>query len=914
MIRKIVFIIIVFLFCCISVRADISVPADYNSIQAAIDNSTNDDVIIVSPGTYFENINFLGKAITLRSLDPNDASVVAATIIDGSTPNDPNIASVVTFVNSEGTDSVLAGFTIQNGTGQTDTTVTWRLWEGNNGDGGGVLCTHASPTITKNIFKNCSAEYGGGGIFCHDNANPVITYNKFIDNYAGWYGGAIFARLYCSPLIANNIIIDNTVNYLGGAIYLARYSYSKVISNWIEGNTSQSATGGAIYYMVGSDPVIANNIFIRNYAKTGGSAIMAEAASGKIINNTIMNNEVTNPTAYSSAMALYSDQLLANNIITDNLGYGVYTGQSSNVTIRNNDVWNNSYGNYFGKIPDQNGLNGNISQNPQISPDLPLPLVSDVDLLPTSPCINAANNADIPIWLTTDYDGNDRILEATADMGAQEFDSIGVPQDYSTIQQAINAAVTGDEIIVAPGFYQENLDFLGKNLILRSFDPLDPNCVAQTIIDGNEQSSCISLISGEDKTSVIAGFTIQNGYGKLPYKVYGGGIFIDDDGGATIIYNNIRNNRAVKYGGGIDTRHRSDTIIENNVITNNHAEQMGGGIHIGARAKCRIYKNHICNNDTPFARQGGGIYLYNYCAVEIIENEICHNYSSTGGGIYGWKATGKIERNNIWGNYGNALGGGIALHPDYNTPSSQMIIANNIIQGNENGTSGRGAGILLQQGRTDIINNTIVGNISPNDTGAGIALEAGAFAEIKNNIIADNLGGSGIHVEETIPPNFLLDPNISYNNLWNNQAGNYTGINYASEPVDRTGINGNISLDPCFIDPGFWDPNGTVNDSNDDYWVLGEYHIIGYFSPCYDVGIDTNVPNVDFEGDTRPAFAAVDIGADEAQIDNYASIMIIFDNWLNNGDSNIADLYKDANNIINFRDYAVIALQWSQAQ
>lgn len=87
----------------------------YGSIQSAISDANDGDTIIVSAGTYYENIDFIGRVVTVRSLDPNDPNVVAATIINGSTPADPNRASTVTFRSGEDVNSVLSGFTITGG-------------------------------------------------------------------------------------------------------------------------------------------------------------------------------------------------------------------------------------------------------------------------------------------------------------------------------------------------------------------------------------------------------------------------------------------------------------------------------------------------------------------------------------------------------------------------------------------------------------------------------------------------------------------------------------------------------------------------------------------------------------------------------------------------------------------------------
>ena len=107
--------IVVFATAVLAAGGTRAVPSQYDTIQEAINAAVNGDVVIVQPGRYCENINFNGKAITVRSSDPDDSSIVEDTIIDAN-----GVGSVVTFANSESDSSILAGFTITNGHGYTD--------------------------------------------------------------------------------------------------------------------------------------------------------------------------------------------------------------------------------------------------------------------------------------------------------------------------------------------------------------------------------------------------------------------------------------------------------------------------------------------------------------------------------------------------------------------------------------------------------------------------------------------------------------------------------------------------------------------------------------------------------------------------------------------------------------------------
>ncbi|MGA1869824.1 MAG: right-handed parallel beta-helix repeat-containing protein [bacterium] len=172
------------------------------SIQAAINNANDNDVIVVHEGMYRENIDFLGKAMTVKSTNPNAPAVVAATII-----NSDGAGSVVTFGREERSDSVLSGFTIKNGSAVK---------------GGGIYCSSSSPTISNCTISGNSAE-GGGGIYCYS-SSPTISNCTISGNSSEWNGGGIFCSSSSSPYIVNTIFWGNN----GPEIYHFDYSNPKL--------------------------------------------------------------------------------------------------------------------------------------------------------------------------------------------------------------------------------------------------------------------------------------------------------------------------------------------------------------------------------------------------------------------------------------------------------------------------------------------------------------------------------------------------------------------------------------------------------------------------------------------------------------------------------------------------------------
>ena len=146
--------------------------------------------------------------------------------------------------------------------------------------------------------------------------------------------------------------------------------------------------------------------------------------------------------------------------------------------------------------------------------------------------------------------------------------------DYLTIQEALDASTNGDSIVVYPsdgspnGAYVENIIFPIWPVTLTSTDPLDPAVVAATIIDGDDYGIVVTFGSHTTLSSVMDGFTIQNGFG-----IEGGGIYCDY-GSPTIRHCTITSNNA-SYGGGILLL-SSNAAIEYCTISNNNADEGAG--------------------------------------------------------------------------------------------------------------------------------------------------------------------------------------------------------------------------------------------------------------------------------------------------------------------------------------------------
>jgi hypothetical protein len=310
--------------------ATLKVPSQYLTIQDAIDTASGGDTVLVAPGTYVENIDFKGKAITVTS--EQGANV---TVIDGN-----QAGSVVTFQNDEGSDSVLQGFTVTNGHSE---------------NGGGIYCKDSSPTIANDIiaWNAVNIAYGaayGGGIYC-DNSSPTITDNTITGNmavcsgYSAGCGGGICCRSDSSPAIINNTLSENSANG-GGGIY-CEYSSPTITTNTISENTADGGGGICCEY---SSPTISDNAITGNTViDGGGGGIVCQNNSSTTITSNNITGNIAGGFIYGGfgggLCSRDSSPTITNNIISNNsasFGGGAIYDLYSSLTITNNSIEGNT--------------------------------------------------------------------------------------------------------------------------------------------------------------------------------------------------------------------------------------------------------------------------------------------------------------------------------------------------------------------------------------------------------------------------------------------------------------------------------------------------------------------------------------------------------------------------------------------
>lgn len=432
-----------------------------------------------------------------------------------------------------------------------------------------------------------------------------------------------------------------------------------------------------------------------------------------------------------------------------------------------------------------------------------------------------------------------------------------VPGEFLLLRDAVHSASVGDTIKVLASHPLQTVTLLGKSLqILGGYaegyvvrDPLG----TPTVISGNADNSAVQYSGAVDQTSVLDGFRLQDGGGRLftnPFSGrYGGGMLLNGIsptlrnlvftnnavgsgstlglGGALALVNSqatlenvvIENNTGIRgagvfiYGGSPTL---TDVVIADNVLltTNPSHQPLGGGLHILDAA---VTLNNVQISGHLDAVQGGGLYASSLStppAVTMTGGEVSDNTADEyGAGVYIDSGTLDISDAVFSGNARSVsatylAGGALYAHGTAVTVSGATIAQN---------LANSGAAALLDACPTVEMTGTLIIRNTGLQFGPNLYIETCGDAQLANLTLADNHGNTGrsglfasdtpITVSNTISAFntggsgaangiFIIGatPTLTCNNVFGNSGAAYGGV------TDPTGTNGNIAADPLFCD------------------------------------------------------------------------------------------------------------------
>lgn len=786
-----------------TICVDANGTGDYPTIQAAIDDANDGDVVVVQPGTYTgdgnRDIDFHGKMITVRSTDPNDPNIVAATIIDCQSKG-----CGFRFFGGQA-NTILAGLTITNGYIR--------------GCGAAIYCWLSSPTISKcRIIGNSAADGEGGAIACDAGAEPTIIGCTILRNSAN-YGGGIHSS-YSYPKIINSVVAENTgggISAHGGHLEV---DHCTITNSIITAQANEAMMSNCIVWG-SSISVFGESDFTISYSDIEGGKEAVDA-KGQCKLNWLAGNIDADPCFLDVPSGDYHLSLASPCINAGDPCYSSGPGETDldgqtriingRVDIGADEV------NYEGPIIEVTPRQLNFyaiqgEPNPQAQVVsirnnglglLNWDLIEDCWWLQVDPKSGQSSGDSNDVAVSIDVSGMtggsyscELIIGAEGTLNSsvmvpvnlEVHGELHVPSSYSNIQAAIDAAWQGDVIIVAPGTYtgqgNHDIDFKAKAIAVRSTNPSDPNIVKTTIIDCRRDRSGYRgfyFHSGENKNSRLEGFTITGGRQE---SSAGGAIFCRQS--SPSISNCVMKDNCA-YNGGAMYLEDSNATITNCQFIGNLAYYKGGGL-CAVRSALRLV-NCIFNANS--ARDGGAI---------------CNCSYSPG---WPWLPAG------VRASHGQT--------PDHNAYYSPVLI-NYSFSASAAGNHGV---IPSADIAPTFVNCEFSGNVAEQNGGGIYNHDQGTATLINCTFTGNRAAGNGgaiyVDVEGAVAPTNCIFWGDAPEEFYLHLLSGVSIVAYSDIQDGWPGIT-NLSVDPHFVHPGHWDPNGTPDDVRDDFWIAGDYHL-----------------------------------------------------------------------------------------
>jgi len=622
----------------------INVPSEQPTIQAGIDASVDADTVLVQPGTYYENINFSGKNITLGSLFLiiQDTTYISQTIINGN-----QNGSVVIFENGEDNSTVLMGLAITNGDAFS---------------GGGIKCSDSSDPILANllIFEN-QAELGGGIYSSSSSTNPHIINTKIYNNSTYGFGTSRGGGIHSSTshmIIENTEIINNSASY-GGGVYF-NYDHHSNLLNLIISNNSADVGGGVYFY--NSEIVLENIIIHDNQASNVGGGIY--------------NYWDANPSMENVSIANNSAQLGGGIYCNHNSGFNFSSVNRCNI-YQNNQVSNRGVGRDI-FMDDCEILNVIVDTFTVLNPSDHF--ASPIDNF-TFDILNEAQN---------DLVNSDLYVSVSGDNSNSGTNQANPLKNINFALSKIYADSSNHHTIyLAPGTYSPTTNEETFPIELNNYVSLEGIEGENTILDAENTNGVLSLhyVSNTE----IKNITIKNGEDQnYPQNTRGSGVYCYESS-PSFINVSFSENIASPSGGGFISYY-SNPCFENVIFSGNNAWLKGGAIYC-YQSDLTILNSEIVANSANGI--GGGI-ASDESIITLINVELSENTTNgDGGGIY----SDDSDLNLLNVIVSNNSSSGIRLS------YSNMILINALLSNND--SSLRGSTICSSNSFSSLINVTL---------------------------------------------------------------------------------------------------------------------------------------------------------------------------------------------------------------